>query len=508
MLKKMNYKILTLSIMLAFTNVSYASLDNKLEQKKERKTVNLEQYKDMLNLIADNEQQKVKEIVLFVADDQIIPLQLNLIEKATDINFIVLLSKEYKDTDVISFFKDLKNVRVKQLDVSITAWSNAQLLRLEDKVIAVAAANGKINDNNIGDFVVPGVLEEFGYKGFEFSKKRYLNKENNKIFTEIPEVERKEVQVNIVKEEVKTIVKEEKTVTNEASGEVTTKIEEKEVVEFKDVEIKKDVIIKEKDNIAKYYETNEFEGWVGDNSYKLITRDNIIVPSFEIIRFASKGISEPMLSYMTGKQVISLPKEFDAYAKRPDIYLMPLQEDKDVYAFASVKEGLELLPKDLPWIDVQAMEKRYYLESQIKEYLNLKYGFKFVDVPFVFIKNKKHSLPVSYLPGIKHGNFLLSAAYDLEDPEQKSWLKRVETVTKNNLNVYGIDLITVSGGNKVLESGSFLRCIAVVTALDDGKQEVIVNDLNKDIKEAEVLFEKEEEKEEVLVTKHKVVKKK
>ena len=29
MLKKMNYKILTLSIMLAFTNVSYASLDNK-----------------------------------------------------------------------------------------------------------------------------------------------------------------------------------------------------------------------------------------------------------------------------------------------------------------------------------------------------------------------------------------------------------------------------------------------------------------------------------------------
>ena len=60
----MNYKILTLSIMLAFTNVSYASLDNKLEQKKERKTVNLEQYKDMLNLIADNEQQKVKEIVL------------------------------------------------------------------------------------------------------------------------------------------------------------------------------------------------------------------------------------------------------------------------------------------------------------------------------------------------------------------------------------------------------------------------------------------------------------
>ena len=125
--------------------------------KKERKTVNLEQYKDMLNLIADNEQQKVKEIVLFVADDQIIPLQLNLIEKATDINFIVLLSKEYKDTDVISFFKDLKNVRVKQLDVSITAWPNAQLLRLEDKVIAVSAANGKINDNNIGDFVVPGV---------------------------------------------------------------------------------------------------------------------------------------------------------------------------------------------------------------------------------------------------------------------------------------------------------------------------------------------------------------
>lgn len=115
MLKKMNYKILTLSIMLAFTNVSYASLDNKLEQKKERKTVNLEQYKDMLNLIADNEQQKVKEIVLFVADDQIIPLQLNLIEKATDINFIVLLSKEYKDTDVISFFKDLKNVRGKTI---------------------------------------------------------------------------------------------------------------------------------------------------------------------------------------------------------------------------------------------------------------------------------------------------------------------------------------------------------------------------------------------------------
>ena len=225
MLKKMNYKILTLSIMLAFTNVSYASLDNKLEQKKERKTVNLEKYKDMLNLIADNEQQKVKEIVLFVADDQIIPLQLNLIEKATDINFIVLLSKEYKDTDVISFFKDLKNVRVKQLDVSITAWPNAQLLRLEDKVIAVSAANGKINDNNIGDFVVPGVLEEFGYKEFEFSKKRYLNKENNKIFTEIPEVERKEVQVNIEKEEVKTIVKEEKIITNEASGEVTTKIE-------------------------------------------------------------------------------------------------------------------------------------------------------------------------------------------------------------------------------------------------------------------------------------------
>ena len=125
-------------------------------------------------------------------------------------------------------------------------------------------------------------------------------------------------------------------------------------------------------------------------------------------------------------------------------------------------------------------------------------------IRYVFIKNKKHSLPVSYLPGVKHGNFLLSAAYDLEDPEQKSWLKRVETVTKNNLNVYGIDLITVSGGNKVLESGSFLRCIAVVTALDDGKQEVIVNDLNKDIKEAEVLFEKEE----VLVTKHKAVKKK
>ena len=62
MLKKMNYKILTLSIMLAFTNVSYASLDNKLEQKKERKTVNLEQYKDMLNLIADK-RNKQKSLI-------------------------------------------------------------------------------------------------------------------------------------------------------------------------------------------------------------------------------------------------------------------------------------------------------------------------------------------------------------------------------------------------------------------------------------------------------------
>lgn len=90
-----------------------------------------------------------------------------------------------------------------------------------------------------------------------------------------------------------------------------------------------------------------------------------------------------MLSYMTGKQVISLPKEFDEYAKRPDIYLMPLQEDKDVYAFASVKEGLELLPK-ICLDRCSSNGKRYYLESQIKEYLNLKYGFKFVDVPFVF----------------------------------------------------------------------------------------------------------------------------
>lgn len=81
-----------------------------------------------------------------------------------------------------------------------------------------------------------------------------------------------------------------------------------------------------------------------------------------------------------------------------------------------------------------------------------------------FIKNKKHSLPVSYLPGIKHGNFLLSAAYDLERSRTKILVKKSrDIVTKNNLNVYGIDLITISGGNKVLESGSFLRCIAVVT---------------------------------------------
>ena len=56
--------------------------------------------------------------------------------------FIVLLSKEYKDTDVISFFKDLKNFQLTSKECKFTTFINSNNVKfLEDDILKYGKEN-------------------------------------------------------------------------------------------------------------------------------------------------------------------------------------------------------------------------------------------------------------------------------------------------------------------------------------------------------------------------------